>query len=459
VHSASISSTISIDLPGQSLLEFIQVQPNIVPEISKNWCMVTYMAGDNDLSEYGVKDIKEMEVTGAADGTYCLVEFDSEGPQPNGFDGTIRYEITKKDPRTGRAHRKVMERFEDRDSGDKKTLVLCLKWAKENYDSQYYLVNIWNHGKGIGVKKRLSSRSDGKSAATRARAGTLFTHKNLNKSIRGRAIAFDDSTGNNLDMKELSDALRAAGFSDSEKKIDILGFDACLMNMLEVGYEMSKHARFMVGSEELEPFEGWPYALDLRSLNSLKISPPKLATDLVKNYHHFYSHAPDNTDEYWPVTQSAIDLTQIVKLAKSIDKFASAIISSLRANYDSALVRISDLRENVQRYAIEEDYDQYVDVGDLALLFRDYYDDSDVKITAGEVIKNLKHAVLAEIKLGEDVENSHGLAIWFPETAHRYHINRKSYERLSLTREFVNWNRFLNTYHRSKGHDLKRGEF
>ncbi|HEY9386685.1 MAG TPA: clostripain-related cysteine peptidase [Nitrososphaeraceae archaeon] len=422
--------------------------------------MVTYMAGDNDLSEYGVRDIKEMEETGVGEETYCLVEFDSEGPQPNGFNGTIRYEITKKDPRTGKAYRKVIERFEDRDSGDKKTLVKCLKWAKEDYNSEHYLVNIWNHGKGIGVRKRLSFLSDRKGAALRGRAGTLFTHKkNLNKLTKGRAIAFDYSTGNNLDMRELSAALQEAGFSDSDKKIDILGFDACLMNMLEVGYEMSKHAHFMVGSEELEPFEGWPYALDLKSMNLLRIDVPKLAKELVKNYRQFYSHPPYDTDEYWPVTQSAIDLSHISELAKSVDEFASAITSSLRANYDAALVKISNLRENVQRYAIEEDYDQYVDVGDLALLFRDYYDDSAVKTTASGVIKNLKKAILAEINLGDDVENSHGLTIWFPETAHKYHINKKSYESLAMTRMFGSWNKFLNTYHRSKGRDLKRGEF
>ena len=29
--------------------------------IRKNWCLITFMAGDNSLSEDGVKDIKEMK--------------------------------------------------------------------------------------------------------------------------------------------------------------------------------------------------------------------------------------------------------------------------------------------------------------------------------------------------------------------------------------------------------------
>jgi len=205
--------------------------------------MTVYMAGDNNLSEDGVRDIREMEETGEGQETFCLVEFDSQGPQPDGFNGTIRYEITQKDPRTGKGHRKVIERFEDRDSGDKKTLVKSLKWAIEDYNSENYLVVIWNHGSGFRDTRRLASRAGFRGGAPRRRAGTLFNHSiSLSEHAGSRNIATDDTTGNNLDMIELSDALQEAGFSDSNKKIGVLGFDACLMNMLEVTYKMSKNA-------------------------------------------------------------------------------------------------------------------------------------------------------------------------------------------------------------------------
>ena len=46
---------------------------------------------------------------------------------------------------------------------------------------------------------------------------------------------------------------------ETGREIDLLGFDACLMNMLEVALSTPGTARFIVGSEELEPGDGWPY--------------------------------------------------------------------------------------------------------------------------------------------------------------------------------------------------------
>jgi hypothetical protein len=51
--------------------------------------------------------------------------------------------------------------------------------------------------------------------------------------------------GNSMDMIELAGALKNAGLSEANK-IAILGFDACLMNMLEVSYEMLPYAEFII---------------------------------------------------------------------------------------------------------------------------------------------------------------------------------------------------------------------
>ena len=50
------------------------------------------------------------------------------------------------------------------------------------------------------------------------------------------------------------------------KKLDVIGFDACLMSMLEVGYAMRDVGNTLVGSEELEPGPGWKYDDWLRSI-------------------------------------------------------------------------------------------------------------------------------------------------------------------------------------------------
>ena len=58
------------------------------------------------------------------------------------------------------------------------------------------------------------------------------------------------------------------------RTIDLLGFDACLMNMIEVAYQMRGTASMIVGSEELgEEREGWPYHRVLEAI----VSDPAIA--------------------------------------------------------------------------------------------------------------------------------------------------------------------------------------
>lgn len=43
-------------------------------------------------------------------------------------------------------------------------------------------------------------------------------------------------------------------------KLDIIGFDACLMAMYEVGSVMAPYAHYLLASELLEPGTGWDYS-------------------------------------------------------------------------------------------------------------------------------------------------------------------------------------------------------
>jgi Clostripain family len=44
------------------------------------------------------------------------------------------------------------------------------------------------------------------------------------------------------------------------QKLDILGFDSCVMGMLEVGYQFNSVAKTMIASEGSVPSAGWTYA-------------------------------------------------------------------------------------------------------------------------------------------------------------------------------------------------------
>jgi hypothetical protein len=395
------------------------------------------MAGDNSLSNDGVRDIEEMQKTGSGSKTGCLVEFDSKGPQPNGFNGTIRYEITPKDPTTGKAYRTVIERFSDKDSGDPHTLIDSLRWVFTRYPSEKYLICLWNHGSGF--REVRSSRSPGPSNFARSHRGTLFNHS---ISRAERVILSDDMSGNSMDMIELAGALKSAGLSEANK-VAILGFDACLMNMLEVSYEMLPYAEFIIGSEEEEPADGWPYVLDLDSINKARSNAKELSRKLVDNYKRFYRKPAHKRD--YPVTQSALDLSFISELGEKVDNLGNALSESLKT--DSGELMLLRIRKNVQSYALRDDFDDYIDLGHFSKLCKSSFDSNPVASLATDVLRSLNKVVFRNIYLGDEVKNSSGLTIWFPENKRKYLTHARMYKDLSFTKKYKEWNNFLNKFY------------
>ena len=65
----------------------------------------------------------------------------------------------------------------------------------------------------------------------------------------------------------------------------MLGFDTCLMNMVEIGYQLRNQVSFMIGSQEVEPGDGWPYEkVAAVAAQETPPAPAELATAVVSAY-------------------------------------------------------------------------------------------------------------------------------------------------------------------------------
>src|SRR4029434_3949288 len=105
-----------------------------------------------------------------------------------------------------------------------------------------------------------------------------------------------------------------AAVSKFGRKIDLFGMDACLMNQVEVAYQLRKQASFIVGSERTEPLDGWPYNQILGKLSKRPtMKTGELAAIIVDDYIDSYRR------DGGPVTQSAVDVAQIDGLIAAID--------------------------------------------------------------------------------------------------------------------------------------------
>ena len=114
----------------------------------------------------------------------------------------------------------------------------------------------------------------------------------------------------------------------TKEKVHILGMDSCMMSMAEIGYELRDSVKFVVGSEGFVPNTGWPYHRILETLKAdSTIQPANLATTIVGKYiayYRDYEAAGTSTD------QSVCDLQQLKKvLEPKIKELAAALKDGL----------------------------------------------------------------------------------------------------------------------------------
>jgi len=360
----------------------------------KPWAFLAYIAGDNDLSDYGLEDIFEMCETGASPKLHAAVEIDTRGDHT----GSIRYEISEPDA-TGEAHPVEIERLPEMDSGAPKTLHGFLDWGLGRYAADKRLVVIWNHGAGFRTVDR--------------------------------DIAFDDY-GSSLDMNEIESVLRQAGFG-GENRIQVLGFDACLMNMLEVVHHLRGLVDVVVGSEQIEPGDGWPYEAVLQVMHG-NPSPAQLSQQIVQSYIADYQARGDRN-----VTQSAIAVDATDKAAAALGKLGQALAGSLAAIGAS----LQPIRTEVQSYRFAD----YVDLVHLAQLIDANINDPAIRTHSRAVIQATNAAVLANGRFGEEVDHSNGLSVWLPAERGLFLAHRSKYRALHCSTAHPGWLQFLDAYH------------
>jgi hypothetical protein len=364
--------------------------------MSSNWTILIYMAGDNNLESAGYSDLNEMQRVGSDDNVNVIVQFDTEENK------TTRY----------RALEGKLETLQEKpgvDCGDPKVLTDFLKWGMMNYPAGHYLVDIWNHGGGW-ENLPADFNYDGIRDAKPKRAAKLMrvkrsifrtTAKKLSDLPENdRAIAVDCGSNDYLDNQELRTAFENA--ISGGRKFDIFACDACLMNNLEIAYEMRNTADFMVGSEEVEPGAGWPYDAIFRKLVAKPtMSPEELAKLIVVEYGKSYEVGSETA------THSALDLNSIDPVVKSIDTMSSVLLNNL----DSMKNGIILAREYSQKF----DYPEYIDLADFATqLSRNISGSEDVNSAKDKLLSANSGFIIQNVAIGSGVERANGASIFFP---------------------------------------------
>jgi len=226
-----------------------------------------------------------------------------------------------------------------------KSLLRFVEWCIDKYSSKYYLLVLWGHGEGIDWKAKVL-------ADLPASMGIIGANKRLFPGSEG-ALEIGE-VGKVL--KELENKLEAAGIT---REHVLIGFDACLMAMVEVYYELKNSVGWVVAPNDEIPYAGWPYKGILNRLgaDSGKM-PDTLARAIVEECKASYSKKDEENDksEKSNVSFSACNLAKCEGLRNPITELVNSIKSHLRDNVwglkaRDAIKEARDFAEDLKEFA------------------------------------------------------------------------------------------------------------
>ncbi len=348
------------------------------------WTIMVYLDGDNNLQADALNDLAEMEVVGSVGGVNVIVMMDTY----DAFEGTHWYFIE-----AGSDHVNVEEGINaceceaiagecpgELNMGDPATLTYFLKTAVAYAPADHYMLDLWDHGGGWW------------------------------------GVCYDDSsiseTGykDRLIMDEVANAVEASGVH-----LDIIGYDACFMGMLEVAYENRNVADYMVASITTVPGFGWDYTGLLNSIQALdEKTPEAVSIATVDAYIASYKICAGSGIAGYPyVSASVFDLSKVSDLATyGIDPLAEALLDLADDYYLRGAIESSE-SQTPQLQFMGEQF-PFVDIGWFVTLMADKI--PDLEALCDNTFTLLDEAVVHVSSVTSDsggVLDTYGMSIYF----------------------------------------------
>ncbi|MEO0184786.1 MAG: clostripain-related cysteine peptidase [candidate division WOR-3 bacterium] len=369
----------------------ILLLPLVFPLIlfARDWTVLVYMAADNSLSALADSDLVEMKAVGSDDNLAILVQVDKPST------GANRYYVGKD----------TLYNLGDLgmiDMCDWHTLRDFLEWGVTLLPAKRYFLVLWDHGTGWTLAPRRTFGSDGS-------AGTQMSIANgdLNRALK----SFYEATG---------------------KKFNIIGFDACNMQQIEVANEIKDYARVCIASQTVWPINGYPYENIFYVFKTEPgINEIDLGKKIVEICKTYYSNQPSAI--------SFIDLENVDNFKKSLKKNIDITTQNPPAQ------NFKDLRTQVQTISLNNPdpspEDDYVDLGDFLRLLNEYLSTKDSR----ELLESYNKTVIKSESWGPGLTRLTGMTTWFPDRYIEFKNLVELYILLSYNQ--TDWAKFLNWFY------------
>jgi Clostripain family len=357
-----------------------ETSTGISSSASAKWTIMIFLNAVNTLEPDSILNFQQMASVGSSSQVNFVVEYGRK----SWIDGTAyRFRITKGMQPNKQA---AIDSVPNADMGSSDTLAAFVNWSKLRYPARHYMLVIWDHGQGWRLEMLQALRAR---VHFRAMGGPL----QATRTSTYRSISFDERSGHKLYNSDIEHVLE-------QQHVSLIGFDACLMSMIETGYAMRNGATVMVGSEELEPGPGWRYDSWMQPLvDTPDMDEKTLGQLLVRAYQQTYEGQDGST------TLSAVNLSGMSTLAKDVSAFADL----LKADLSAELSAIKEARNETHvygsnAYGDKTDPFQHVDLGDFCARIIEGSNNDSVRKKANVVLNDIRVSILGN-SVGTEREN------------------------------------------------------
>lgn len=409
------------------------LKPFNVNRSGADYVVVELFGGDNNLSHFVYQDLQE--IAAGIKGNVVVLGLADLADKPASV-----VEVT--------AERglQTLEEWGEIDTGDPEVLANFVSRSLMTYPNAKKALGFWDHGTGVfdetDASEKLLSRSMhsvARSQRTRSYpARRLFFPKTLlEKDDVTRGMLHDDTNGGvltNIEAAHMIDAsIKQAGMTG---KLDLIFSDTCLNGMIEVLDELSPFAECIVGSPELEPGDGWNYEGWFKLVGQ---SPPKNGEEWGQYAVEAFKANYEREPKKHPCTLAAFRTQN--SISESFREFLN--VARADAGDFDAFFFIDHARSKAQAYARRDTYD-LVDFANKVIAIAQN-DKPKLAEAARGIVAACNEAKIHWCCLGPTVQDSYGLAFWFPSSRSIMRRDIGTYERLAFAKK-TGWADYLNQF-------------
>lgn len=346
------------------------------------WTLMFYMDSDNNLEAPQMKDLDEMMAVGSTTGVniVLLVDRSAKSDVRDGYTdravGGLKNWTTAKMLYVEKGRLRELADWGEVNMGDPATLKKFLQTAVDQFPAKHYALTFGDHGAGwVGI------------------------------------VADESADNDSLDTVELPSVLQS--ITAKTGKLDLIGFDACMMANFETAKALAPFGKTMVASEELEPGDGWNYTPLLGALTrNPGMDGVTLGKTIIDTFRDYY--LPKEGDADPTVTLSVIDLEKIPAIETAVNNLSVTNRNFMKAGGSTNWKKTARARSKTEEFGVHQGtHYNYYDLINYAENLKREQPDAATVASADAVTSAVRAAIIYKTN-GSAHPRSTGLTIYFP---------------------------------------------